>query len=138
MFTVGVKQQCNATSPSFAAKGGSFLNFLFAYLEDKVFRKWGLLLKERICSKGSKFCYELMPIYMGGNNENDTVASPESVPIYLNFWGIRNNADPVYIVTQTICIRGVNTTLSESYLKKRLLTKGSSSFLSTRLYSETK
>ena len=28
---------------------------LFAYLEDVVFSNWGLLLKERICSHGSKF-----------------------------------------------------------------------------------
>ena len=37
------------TSPSFSAmflKGDNFRDFLFAYLEDKVFPKWGLLLKE--------------------------------------------------------------------------------------------
>ena len=46
------------TSPSFSAmfsKGYNFHYFLFAYLEDKVFPKWGLLLKKRICSKRSKF-----------------------------------------------------------------------------------
>ena len=46
------------TPPSFSAmfsKGDNFHDFLFAYLEDKVFQKWGLLLKERICSDGSKF-----------------------------------------------------------------------------------
>ena len=43
--------------PSFSAmfsKGDNFRDFLFAYLEDDVFPKWSLLLKERICSKGSK------------------------------------------------------------------------------------
>ena len=31
------------------SKGGNFLDFLFAYLDDEVFSKWGLLLKKRIC-----------------------------------------------------------------------------------------
>ena len=47
-----------STPPSFSAiysKGDNFCDFLFAYLNDKVFSKWGLLLKERICSLGSKF-----------------------------------------------------------------------------------
>ena len=45
------------TPPSFSAmfsKGDDFHDFLFAYLEDKDFPKWGLLVKERICSDGSK------------------------------------------------------------------------------------
>ena len=29
------------------------------------------------------FLYEMIPIYMGGNNENDRVAFLESVPIHL-------------------------------------------------------
>ena len=29
----------------------------------------------------NSFLYEMTPIYMGGNNENDRVASLESVPI---------------------------------------------------------
>ena len=41
--------------PSCFQKGDNFHHFLFTYLEDKVFKKWGLLLKERICSLGSKF-----------------------------------------------------------------------------------
>ena len=32
---------------------------------------------------GKSFLYEMTPIYIGGNNENDRVASPESVPIHL-------------------------------------------------------
>ena len=32
----------------------------------------------------NSFLYEMTPIIMGGNNENDRVASPESVPIHLN------------------------------------------------------
>ena len=31
----------------------------------------------------NSFFYEKTPIYMGGNNENDRVASPESIPIQL-------------------------------------------------------
>ena len=37
------------------SKGDNFHDFLLAYLEDEVFPKWGLCLKERICSIGSKF-----------------------------------------------------------------------------------
>ena len=49
-------------------KGDNFCNLLFAYLEDN----------------GSKF-FPLWddPVYMGGDNENDRVASAESVPIHL-------------------------------------------------------
>ena len=57
---------------------------MFAYMEDKVLPKRGLLLKERICSHGANsFLYEMTPIYMGDINENDRVASPESIPIHL-------------------------------------------------------
>ena len=31
----------------------------------------------------NSFLYEMTPICIGGNNENDRVASPESVPIHL-------------------------------------------------------
>ena len=31
----------------------------------------------------NSFLYEMTPIYMGGNNENDRVACLESVPIHL-------------------------------------------------------
>ena len=40
---------------SMFTKGENSHDFLIAYLEDEVFSKWGLLLKERICSDGSKF-----------------------------------------------------------------------------------
>ena len=33
----------------------------------------------------------MTPIYMGGNNENDRVASPESVPIHLKWIIILQN-----------------------------------------------
>ena len=36
-------------------KGNKFSNFIFASLDDETLRKWGLLLKGRICSCGSKF-----------------------------------------------------------------------------------
>ena len=76
------------TPPSFSAmfsKGDNFRDFLFAYLEDEILSKLVLLLKERICSDGKEnyFLYKMTPIYMGGNNANDRVSSPESVPIYL-------------------------------------------------------
>ena len=37
------------------SKGDNFRDNLFADLEDKVFPKWGLPLKERICFDKSKF-----------------------------------------------------------------------------------
>ena len=41
-------------------------------------------LKGKNCSMGANaFLYEMIPIYMGGNNENDRVAFLESVPIHL-------------------------------------------------------
>ena len=36
-------------------KGDNFSGFLFASLDDVAFLRLGLLLQERICSKGSKF-----------------------------------------------------------------------------------
>ena len=52
-------------------------DFLFAYLEDEDFAKRGLLLKERICSDGSKFFLsELTPNETGDKNENERVVSP--------------------------------------------------------------
>ena len=36
-------------------KGDNFYNFLVASLESLALQKWNLLLKERICSYGSKF-----------------------------------------------------------------------------------
>ena len=66
--------------PSFSAtfsKGDTFHCFLFAYLEDEVFLKWGLLFKERICCDGrKKNPHEMISVKL-------TVASPESVPIHL-------------------------------------------------------
>ena len=70
--------------------GGKFRDSLFAYLEDKVFPKWGLFLKERISSHVSSFFhYELTPIYVAGKKENDRVASPENVPIYFDLGELR-------------------------------------------------
>ena len=56
--------KCMGTPPSFSAmfsKGDNFFYFLFAYLEDKVFPKMGLLLKERLvrrCSPEGGTCKE--------------------------------------------------------------------------------
>ena len=54
------------------SKRDNFHDFLFAHLEDKVFPKRGLLLKVEF----APMVYEMTPIYIGGNNENDRVASP--------------------------------------------------------------
>ena len=68
------------TPPSFSAmfsKGDNLCDFL----ENEVFPKWGLLLKKRLYSNGPhSFLHEMTPI-LGGNNENNRAASPESVPI---------------------------------------------------------
>ena len=40
----------------------NFRDFLFVYLEDEVVYKWGLLLKERICSDGRREAKELLPL----------------------------------------------------------------------------
>ena len=40
--------------PTMFSKGDNFHDSLFAYLEDSL-QNWGLLLKERIRSDGSKF-----------------------------------------------------------------------------------
>ena len=58
MIQLGISRYMG-TPPSFSAmfsKGDNFCDSLFAYLEDEVFPKLGLLLKERIFSYGSKFC----------------------------------------------------------------------------------
>ena len=53
----GLLIRCIGTPPFFSAmfsKGDNFCELL-AYLEDKVVPKWGLLVRERICSSGSRF-----------------------------------------------------------------------------------
>ena len=82
-------------SPSFSSifsKRDHFCKFLFLYLEDKIFPKKGLLLKERIRSdeRANSFLYEMTSICTGGNNGNDRVASPESVSIHLKNQILRN------------------------------------------------
>ena len=45
---------------------------------------WGLLLKKRICSSGSKFFpLRVDPLNITGKHEDKGVASPESIPIHL-------------------------------------------------------
>ena len=61
------------------SKGDNFHDSLFAYLVDKGFPEWDLLLKQRIYSKGSKFFSLRVDPEMEGKNENGRVASPESV-----------------------------------------------------------
>ena len=58
------------------AKGNSFYDFQFTFLKDRTFPKWGLLLKERICSSRSKFFpLRVVPIDKGSKNENGRVMS---------------------------------------------------------------
>ena len=70
---------------SIFSKGDNFPDFLFAYLEDELFPKWGLLLKERIRLYGNKFFSRVDPMRWEAN-ENDRVTSPESVPMHLNIF----------------------------------------------------
>ena len=74
------------TSPAFStifSKEGNIRDFLFAYLQNSL-SKWGLLLKQRICSdEANVFLYEMTPIYKGSNNKNDSFASLEILPIHL-------------------------------------------------------
>ena len=65
-----VPLRCKDTPPSFStmfSKGDNFCNFLSAFLEDEVFPKWGLLLKERIGA--NSFPYKMTPIYMRGKGK---------------------------------------------------------------------
>ena len=65
------------------SKGDNLHDFLFAYLEDKVFPKLSLLSRnDRAIMGAYSFFYE-MTLIMGGNNDTDRIASPESVPIQL-------------------------------------------------------
>ena len=60
------------TSSSFSAmfsRRDSFRDFLFAYMEDKVFPKLNLLLQERICLDERK----LFRLWDMGNKEHDKV-----------------------------------------------------------------
>ena len=42
--------------------------------------------RKEFAPMGATFLYEMTPIYMQGNKENDGVASPEGVPIHLKFF----------------------------------------------------
>ena len=62
--------RCLDAPPSFTdmfSKRENFCYFLFAVLEDEIFPKLNVLLKERICAGGSKlFFSEVTPNEMGG------------------------------------------------------------------------
>ena len=65
------------------SKGDIFCYFL-CLPGEQSFPKWGLFSRKEFAPMGANsFPYEVIPIYMGGNNENDRVDSPESVPIHL-------------------------------------------------------
>ena len=60
-------------------QGNTFYDFLFAFLE-----KCSTFNIGSTPMGANSIIYQMTPIYMGGNNENDRVAPPESVPIHLN------------------------------------------------------
>ena len=55
------------------------LTWMLKFSQNVVYSK----RKESALMGGNSFLYEKNPIYMGSNNENDRVTSPESVPIQL-------------------------------------------------------
>ena len=64
--------------------GNSYCDFLFAFLDSVALLKWGLLLKQRICSCRSKFfALRVDPIDKEGKDESDRLTSPESVNSHL-------------------------------------------------------
>ena len=75
--------RCMGTPPFMFSKGDNFRDFLFAYLEDGVFQKWILRLREKNAHRElNYFLYELTPNEMGGKNGKKD-ASRESVSIHL-------------------------------------------------------
>ena len=60
-------------------KGRKFFELPVCLPGGRTLSKWGLRLKG-----ANSFVYEMIPIYMGDNNENDRVPSSESVPIHFN------------------------------------------------------
>ena len=63
-------------------------DFLFANLEDEVFPKLGLLIKNEFAPTGANpLLYEMTPIYIEGNNDNDRVASLKVYPFTLRIMG---------------------------------------------------
>ena len=76
------------THPSFStmfSKGEIFVTVCLPTFKMKSSQKWGQVLWEEFASVGANSCpYKMTPFYMGGNYDNDRVASPESVSIHLN------------------------------------------------------
>ena len=76
--------------PSIFAKGDNFPDFLFAFVDSIVLPKCSQLLMVRISPSGANsFLPELTSIQKGDKNKNGRVASPESVPIHLNFFSCK-------------------------------------------------
>ena len=66
------------------SKGDNFRNFLFAHLEDVVFpNRFYSYRKEFTPIEANSVLYEMTSVGMGGSNENDRIALPDSVPIQL-------------------------------------------------------
>ena len=69
------------TPPSFSAtfsKGDKFRDFLFVYLEDEIFLKWGLLLKNLL--QWEQILNEMTPQFIWEAIVKMTDASSENVP----------------------------------------------------------
>ena len=67
------------------SKGEILVTICLPTLKMKSSQKWGQVLWEEFALVGANSCpYKMTPFYMGGNNDNDRVASPESVSIHLN------------------------------------------------------
>ena len=66
------------------SKGNNFRNFLFAHLEGVVFPNRVYSYRKEFTSiEANSFLYEMTSVGMGGSNENDRIAFPDSVPIQL-------------------------------------------------------
>ena len=67
-------------------KWNKFRDFLLASLENEALTKAGRCLKKRICSYGSKFFpLRIDPYWEWRENENDRIASSETVTIHIMF-----------------------------------------------------
>lgn len=63
----------------------NFCDILLAAMDRKVVPKHGKLLKKGNCSQRRQFFFlKIVPIEKEGKNENDSVASPNSIELKLN------------------------------------------------------
>ena len=53
-------------------KGGKFFYFLFTFLDDEPFPKWGELLKEEFALPGASSSFKRWPIVEADKNDNES------------------------------------------------------------------